>query len=234
LSSSDPVPSSPKHSAQRLNDAPGLEPHNDLDDPEDPFEAEAEHGRIGYGRFGEWTPYGLAALILLTILIGAWFNQRDDSSGNNGGNDLPAPVARGAAPDFSIPLFSGDQFDLSAYKGKTVVVNFWASWCDPCKEEMPAMQQLAENNPDVVIIGIAASNDSRDKATAFASDLGITYPLGIDTGANGPNGKIASAYQVFGFPATFFINADGQIVDSIFGAVPLDDLQVYIDRAKST
>ena len=234
MSSSNPAPASPKNTSQRLLDDPNLEPHNDLDEPEDPLDAEAEHGRIGYGRFGEWTPYGLAALIVLTILIGAWYNQRDDSPDDDTSQDLPAAVAHGAAPDISIPLFSGESFDLDAHKGKIVVVNFWASWCDPCKEEMPAMQQVAVANPDVVFIGIAASNDTKDKAIAFAENLGITYPLGMDTGANGPNGKIASSYQVFGFPATFFINADGQIVDSIFGAVPLDDLQLYIDRAKST
>ena len=232
MSSSDPAPAAPKHTSQRLHDVPTPEPHNDLDEPEDPFEAEAEHGRIGYGRFGEWTPYGLAALIILTIVIGAWFNQRDDSPETP--PSLPDAVAHGAAPDFSIPLFNGDSFDLASHQGQVVVVNFWASWCEPCKKEMPAMQQLAVNNPDVVVLGVAASNDSRDKAQEFAENMGITYPLGIDSGGNGPNGQIASSYQVFGFPATFFINADGQIVDSIFGAVPLDDLQLYVDRAKST
>ncbi len=218
----------------RLRDITDATSHNDIDEPEDPFAAEAEHGRIGYGRFGEWSPYGLAALIILTIIIGAVVNQNNNDDAGADDQDISAPEARGPAPVFTTTLFTGENFDLSAQQGKIVVVNFWASWCEPCKEEMPAMQQLAEENPDVAIIGIAASNDQLDKATAFAQEVGVTYPLAMDTGASGPNGKIASSYQVFGFPATFFINTDGQIVDSIFGAVPLDDLQTYIDRAKST
>jgi thiol-disulfide isomerase/thioredoxin len=222
----------------RLRDITDAASHNDLDEPEDPLEAEAEHGRIGYGRFGEWSPYGLAALIILTIIIGAFVNQQNDNGNDDdtGADDreISAPEARGPAPAFTTTLFTGENFDLSSQQGKIVVVNFWASWCEPCRKEMPAMQQLAEANPDVVIIGIAASNDKLDKATAFAQDVGVTYPLAMDTGSSGPNGKIASSYQVFGFPATFFINTDGQIVDSIFGAVPLEDLQTYIDRAKAT
>jgi thiol-disulfide isomerase/thioredoxin len=211
--------------------------HNDLADIEDPLAEEAEHGRIGYGRLGEWTPYFLAAAIILTIVIIAavsWLDDDDDSPPDD--QTTTEAVANGPAPTFTTTLVNGngEEFDLTAYRGKVVVVNFWATWCEPCKDEMPAMQQLATNNADVVVIGIAEPFDEAGDVQSFANDLGVTYPLAIDKDGNGPSGAIASSFQVFGYPATFFIDAEGNLVDSIFGPFPLEDLQAYVDRARST
>lgn len=218
---------------QRLHD--GTDRHNDLSDIEDPLEEEVEHGRIGYGRFGEWTPYALAAAIILTIVVIAAVNWAKDDDQPPDDQATSDAIARGPAPTFSTTLLNGETFDLSAYRGKVVVVNFWASWCEPCKEEMPALQTLADANPDdVVILGVAASTDNLTAAQKFAADLGVTYPLTMDQGGNGPVGEIASDYQVFGYPATFFIDANGNIVDAVFGATAIEDLQTYVDRARST
>jgi thiol-disulfide isomerase/thioredoxin len=231
----DPESERPDTRPQRLRD--GAESDNDLTQPENPFEEEEEHGRIGYGRLGERTPYALAAAIILTILIIAAVNWiRDSGDDDDGVNDqlTTEPQTRGEAPAFSVQLVTGETVDLSAYRGKVVVLNFWATWCGPCKQEMPALQELANANPDdVVVLGVAEPGDSHEEVVTFAGDLGVTYPLAIDTGQS-PTGAIASSYQVFGYPATFFINADGQIVDAHFGEVPLDRLQEYIDRARST
>ena len=218
---------------QRLHD--GSDDYNDLAEIEDPLEEEIEHGRIGYGRFGEWTPYALAIAIILTIVIIAAVNwAKDDDSSNDEQTNTEA-IARGPAPTFTTTQFNGQPIDLPEFRGKVVVVNFWASWCGPCKEEMPALQALADANPeDVVIIGVAAASDTLDAAQKFATDLGVSYPLILDQGGNGPVGEIAGEYQVFGYPATYFINADGNIVDVVFGATPIEDLQTYVDRAKAT
>jgi thiol-disulfide isomerase/thioredoxin len=223
---------------QRLHD--GREIDNDLTAIDDPLEEEDEHGRIGYGRFGELTPYGLAILIILTILIIAAVNwvrddEDNDPAAENQSNPEEIAVTRGPAPGFSVTLVSGEQVDLSAYRGKVVVLNFWATWCGPCKEEMPALQELMIANPDdVVVLGIAGPGDSPDEVISFADDLGVTYPLATDTGGNGPVGEIASSYKVFGYPGTFFINANGDIVDAAFAPVDIDKLQEYVDRARST
>jgi thiol-disulfide isomerase/thioredoxin len=223
---------------QRLHD--DRENDNDLNEiVADPLAEEEEHGRIGYGRLGEWTPYGLAVLIILTILVIAAVNWiRDDGDDTNqpaGGQTESTPVARGPAPAFSVTLVTGETVDLASYRGKVVVLNFWATWCGPCKEEMPALQELAKaNSDDVVVLGIAEPSDSRDEVTAFAADLDVTYPLAIDTGDNGPVGEVAGEYKIPGYPGTYFINANGDIVDAHFGPLELDRLQDYVDRAKST
>ncbi|MEJ7837469.1 MAG: TlpA disulfide reductase family protein [Thermomicrobiales bacterium] len=230
-----PLKSAPTR-PQRLND--DREQHNDLTELEDPLEEEAEHGRIGYGRFGEWTPYALAAGIILTIVIIAGFNWasgEDDSGSSDDSGSTTEPITRGEAPGFAIDLVDGASFDLASQRGKVVVVNFWATWCEPCKAEMPAMQALAAANPDdVVVIGIAEPYDEAGEVVAFAKTLGVTYPLAIDTKATGATGSVGRAFQVFGYPATYFIDADGNIVDAVFGPLPVEDLQEYVDRARST
>lgn len=230
-------PESPqKVRPQRLHD--DRVESNDLTTIEDPLEEEAEHGRIGYGRFGEWTPYALAAGIILTIVIIAafnWLSDDDDTDGTDDPVSTEEAITRGEAPTFSATLVTGESFDLEAQRGKVVVLSFWATWCEPCKEEMPALQALVAANPeDVVVIGVAEPYDETDEVLAFAADLGVTYPLTIDTNGSGTTGSIGKSYQVFGYPATYFIDAEGNIVDAVFGAYPIEDLQSYVDRARST
>jgi cytochrome c biogenesis protein CcmG, thiol:disulfide interchange protein DsbE len=118
--------------------------------------------------------------------------------------DEPRP-----APQFTLANFDGSAFDLSAYEGKVVVLNFWASWCGPCISEMPMLNRIADEyaGEDVVIVGVNVW-DTREAADRFVNDLNITYPVIEDDTAT----SIAVEYGLTGVPETFVVNPDGEIV----------------------
>jgi cytochrome c biogenesis protein CcmG, thiol:disulfide interchange protein DsbE len=182
------------------------------------------HGRIGYGTRTPWLLGGL--LVFVVLLLGGYSLLR-------AGNDEPA--GPDAAPDFELTLFDGTTFRLSDHRGKVVVVNFWASWCEPCRDEMPALQQAATRaGDDVVFVGVAAKNDSAAEAQGFAADYGVTYPVGQDTGGdNRAIGPIQLSYNVIGFPATFVIDPEGNVDSLMMGPIAdLADIDALIDNAR--
>jgi len=131
----------------------------------------------------------------------------------------PAPVA---APAFSLPLLgddSGQQVALSKYRGQPLILNFFASWCDPCKTETPLLAGFYRaQHGQVALVGLD-ENDTVGNATSFTRADGVSYPVGWD-----PHFTVASAYGVNALPQTFFLNARHQIVDRIFGPVTLASL----------
>lgn len=122
-------------------------------------------------------------------------------------------VDSGLAPDFTLTLFDGGQLTLSDLQGQIVVVNFWASWCVPCREEAPILEQTWQYYRDqgVVFIGVAYL-DTDKEAKAFLEEFNITYPNGSDVGT-----KIAPEYRIVGVPETFFIDKNGQVADLEIG-----------------
>ena len=112
-----------------------------------------------------------------------------------------------AAPDFTVETFDGETLSLSDLRGRVVVLNFWASWCPPCRWEMPFFETISQEykERDVVFLGVAMS-DTIEDATDFADAAGVTYPLALDA-AN----EIARDYEVLGLPTTFLIDKDGLI-----------------------
>jgi len=126
-----------------------------------------------------------------------------------------------AAPAFSLPVLgqSGQQISLSDYAGKPLIVNFFASWCEPCQKETPLLARFyrAEHGR-VAIVGLD-ENDTQANATSFTHKEGVGYPVGFD-----PEVAAASAYGVAGLPQTFFLDARHRIVDRVFGAVTQADL----------
>ncbi len=138
-------------------------------------------------------------------------------------------VPKGSAPDFNLPRLDGaGELRLASFRGKTVVLNFWASWCIPCKDEAPRLQAAARcwSGKGVVVIGVD-SQDFKGDARRFARRYGITYPIVHD----GP-GRTRDSYGVTGFPETFFVDRDGRIVgDHIQGPVSERQLAANILRA---
>jgi len=133
------------------------------------------------------------------------------------------------APAFQLKrLGGGPPVTLASLRGKAVVVNFWASDCGPCKQEMPRLQRAAQRwaGKGAAVIGIDTV-DSHRAALEFARTHGITYPIGFDD-----VGEIASRYGVSYTPTTFFVDRRGRIVKRVLGPVPSAELDTQIERAR--
>ncbi len=133
------------------------------------------------------------------------------------GNLEPAPIAGHPAPDFTLPGVEGQEISLSDFQGKPVIINFWATWCGPCRVEMPHLQEaFAENQENVVVLGVnLRDRDDPDAVPGFLEEFGLTFPVVLDTDA----GDVAKTYKVFGQPASIFVNPDGTVHEVFYGPI---------------
>lgn len=139
------------------------------------------------------------------------------------------------AKDFTLYDQNGNKHTLSDYKGKTVFLNFWATWCPPCREEMPYIDELykeyGENKEDVIILGIAAPNvggeGTKDEIVKFLSTKGYDFPVVMDE-----SGEFLNKYTITAFPTTFIINSDGEIVKKVPGSMNKATMKKVIEAAK--
>lgn len=133
------------------------------------------------------------------------------------------------APDVTVYTADGTAVKLSDFKGKPVVLNFWASWCGPCKSEMPAFEAAYQAQGDDIQFLMVNLTDgvseTVETASAFIAGTGYTFPVFYDTSA-----AANQAYDVSAIPATFFIDADGCIIDSHTGALDAATLENYLDK----
>ena len=231
-SSTDPTPAPPPDASVASTSPPAVA--TSLADDENQNE-----GRIGYGRFGRWTPLALAALLVVALFAIGVAGQRE-SAPDSTESTFPAVDGNGVrigapAPDFTLALLDGRTLDLHDLHGKTVVLNFWASWCAPCKEEMPALQRLAATKgSEVAIVGVGLRNDEDAAARAFVAQTGVTFATGRDTGApaSGPRGPIEMTYGVIAAPTTVVIAPDGTIANIALGPQTEEQLFALVRGAK--
>ena len=164
----------------------------------------------------------LAAIVVALCVVGSLAGLTLASSGSG----RAGPTADPAAAAFSLPVLghSGQQISLGDYSGRPVIVNFFASWCGPCKQETPLLAKFYRTNK-VTLVGLD-ENDVVGNAMSFTRANGVTYPVGWD-----PQFSAANAYGVVALPQTFFLNAKHHIVDRIFGPVTLTDLRKGIALA---
>jgi len=148
------------------------------------------------------------------------------TTGQGGGGQPVGRVLPGqAAPDFALSLLDGSALALSDMRGQVVVVNFWATWCPPCEEELPDLQAVwtEYREQGVTLVGIAFQEDERE-AREMASRFGLTYPLGLDTGD-----RTATAYGITGVPETFVVDGTGQVAYVHVGPVTAGQLKEELD-----
>ncbi|MBE6764168.1 MAG: redoxin domain-containing protein [Ruminococcaceae bacterium] len=131
------------------------------------------------------------------------------------------------AADFTVFDENGNQVRLSDYAGKPVILNFWASWCVPCKKEMPDFnEKYLEYGEEIQFLMIDfAKDDKIEDAKQYVSEMGFAFPIFFDV-----DGDVVSTYEIKGFPTTIFIDADGYIVERVQGTLSAEKLQAGIDK----
>lgn len=127
----------------------------------------------------------------------------------------------GPAPGFTLSLFDGGEVSLLDFRGQVVVLNFWASWCTPCREEAPALEQIwREYQAERLSVVGVNIKDARANAMAFIDEFEISYPNGPDS-----YNRISGSYRVYKVPETFVINVDGEIATRFVGPVAEEQLR---------
>ena len=138
--------------------------------------------------------------------------------------DVPPLEVGEPAPGFALEGLDGGEVSLAALDGKVVVLNFWASWCGPCRLEMPDFQKAWEEHQKqgVVFVGIAV-DDTASEASKFAEQVGVTYPLALDT-----TGDVARAYRIRAVPSTYFIDREGKLATTLHGLANQGALRIFL------
>ena len=188
-----------------------------------------DYGRVGYGRLAKYSPLVLAAIMIAAIAFIA-VNQRDKET-------TTREIIGQPAPNLTFTSFDGGTTtDLASMRGSVVVLNFWASWCEPCRTEMPAFEAIHQGSgSDVRIIGVDIKNDRVENATQLLAETGVTYQIARDDGGANPlYGPIETALGTGGsYPVTVVIRPDGVIDKVTVG--PMDETQIRdeIENARS-
>jgi peroxiredoxin len=142
--------------------------------------------------------------------------------------DTPPPLMRGSeAPDFALSDLGGQRISLAGLRGQVVLVNFWATWCKPCEDEMPAMERLHQRMAGQGFQLLAISeDDERGTVEAYRKRLGLSFPILLD-----PDKQVSERYQTYRFPESFLIGRDGVVVERYIG--PKDwDTEAYVARIR--
>ncbi|MDH5637288.1 MAG: TlpA family protein disulfide reductase [Nitrospinota bacterium] len=176
----------------------------------------------------KWASFAFMALALISVSV-FWKIEKSrleplkaaDKSANKpaGHPGGEAPMQGKMAPDFTLPALGGETLRLADYKGKLVFLNIWATWCAPCREEMPSMQRLAEKlaggNFAMITISIDEKTEDVEK---FVKELGLTFPVGMD-----PAQEVAAQYKITGVPETYIISPDGVVNHHLIGPGDWDE-----------
>ena len=163
--------------------------------------------------------FGTLVLALFAVLAYGLAN-RSTATGRSGMTRIGKP-----APELTMRLLDDNgEFRLSDHKGVPLVINFWASWCPPCRQESPGFERQWRRYGDTGIqfVGVDIQDDVRD-AQAYVREFGLTFPNGID-----PDGRITIDYGVIGLPVTFFVGSSGIVEGRWVGAIPEDKLEEWV------
>jgi peroxiredoxin len=173
----------------------------------------------------QWNLFSLAILLLCVGLI--WFSRVPE--GSNISAVIVAPKEGFMAPDFTLPTLEGESITLSDLNGSAILINIWASWCPPCRAEMPAMQSIYEKYHDdgFIILAVNATNqDSLPSVNQFIQSNQLTFPVLLDT-----DGKVSTSYQLLSLPTSLFVDKNGIVQEVVIGG-PMSEA-LLLDQVKS-
>lgn len=179
----------------------------------------------------------LSVLSIITLVVSACSNSGDKqaqktSHASAGSASVPGETAdKGQklkdAPDFTLETMKGDNLTLSNQQGSVVVLNFWATWCAPCRKEIPGFMELHKELKDegVLFAGVSLDEEGWGKVRPYAEDMGINYPIMVD------DGKVTREYgPIRAIPTTFIINKKGQVEYVAPGMLTKDKLQPILEK----
>ncbi|MEW6083872.1 MAG: TlpA disulfide reductase family protein [Chloroflexota bacterium] len=153
-----------------------------------------------------------AAILILGLV---WIYLSADKTNASFARTVAAPQVGFLAPDFSLPTTTGETIRLSDLRGQALLVNLWATWCPPCRAEMPAIEKVYQEYKDQGFIVLAINMTYQDDPTdvvPFVQEHELTFPILLDT-----TGAVARAYQLRSLPSSFFITPDGIINEVVIG-----------------
>jgi len=158
------------------------------------------------------TVFSALSIFFLTVFACGMDSNREAMEGE--ASDWVALKKDSKAEDFTLKDINGKDFSLSDFRGKIVFLNFWATWCSPCREEMPSMEKLHHKfkDDDLVILALSTDRDGKKVVTPFAEEEGLTFTILLDS-----DGEVSDSYRVFGLPTTFIIGRDGTILHKEMG-----------------
>jgi thiol-disulfide isomerase/thioredoxin len=170
----------------------------------------------------------VAVVVAAMLYTGAYRSrqQRAQATGALQGN-----VVGQMAPDFELQTLDGRKVRLADFRGKAVVLNFWATWCQPCKIEMPWFIEFQKKYKDqgVEIVGVAMEDTDKKDIEKFLKDMGVNYLVLLGTES------VGEQYGgVLGLPTTFYVGRDGKIVEQHAGLISKDDIEAHIKKASNT
>jgi|WetSurMetagenome_2_1015567.scaffolds.fasta_scaffold340142_2 thiol-disulfide isomerase/thioredoxin len=165
---------------------------------------------------------GLILGIFLGFLV-SWSSGKSTSTQTNGTGNQPFPSQGLPFADFELGALKGPSVKLTQFRGLPVIINFWATWCGPCKEEMPLLQKTyADLGGKLVILGVNVQ-ESPDIVSPFVSQYGITFPILLDQ-----DGMLENRFAVRGYPTSFFIDPKGVLQAQHIGELSGDLLAGYL------
>lgn len=169
-------------------------------------------------------------LYLLVLIAGVSWIVLSADSGASSANNGSAPQVGFTAPDFTLKTPEGDSYDLSSLKGQAVLVNLWATWCPPCRAEMPAIEKMYQEYKDQGFVVLAVNSTVQDNPfdiAPFLEEYKLTFPVLLDE-----TGDVSRMYQVRSLPSSYFINRLGIITEVVVGG-PMSEalLRTRIEEA---
>ena len=180
----------------------------------------------------------LVAIATVSLVKNNIDKQEDPFEGEQMGTDLgenPANKGTGKgdkAPEFTLTTIDGKEVTLSDYKGKKVVLNFWTSWCPPCKAEMPHIQNYYEDfageaNVEILAVNLTDQDHGVERVVSFVDDYALSFPIPLDK-----EGVVGDTYQVITIPTTYMIDTNGIIQNKIVGPMDEQMLIDYVNKLK--
>lgn len=159
------------------------------------------------------------------LLAGVGASCSETGEGGSAGEINPEP-----APEFSLPTLAGEIVTLASLRGKTVVIDFWATWCAPCEFQIPVLNEFYAAHReagDVEVLGVSVDEDGSDEVKSWIEERGVTYPILMG------DDDLARRYGAVGFPAVAIVSPQGEIVVRHMGVVDMETLEAGLVRSRA-